>query len=191
MVRKTTAPVAMALCSAVGLLAGGAAPATARACQNPDVPAVAQALEDFDASVFCLINEQRVAFGRKPLRPNGELGRAAFDYASSMEMGGFFSHYGDFAGHPSGASPVSRLRQIGYIRAHNVWIVGENLHWTTVEQSTAAEVVEAWMNSPEHRKYLLKGRFRDLGVAAVRGIPDDPSQTDGITVASEYGFRDW
>jgi hypothetical protein len=45
------------------------------------------------------------------------------------------------------------------------------------------------MVSPEHRKYLLKGRFRDLGVAAARDIPPDPAQLDGITVASEYGFR--
>jgi uncharacterized protein YkwD len=83
----------------------------------------------------------------------------------------------------------SRPRQIGYIRAHNVWIIGENLHWGTVEQSTPADTVEARMVSPEHRKYLLKGRFRDLGVAAARGIPSDPAQSDGITVASEYGFR--
>jgi uncharacterized protein YkwD len=46
------------------------------------------------------------------------------------------------------------------------------------------------MNSPIHRKYLLKRRFEDLGVAAIRGIPSDPAETDGITVASEYGFRD-
>jgi uncharacterized protein YkwD len=85
---------------------------------------------------------------------------------------------------------MSRLRQIDYIRPHHVWVIGENLHGTTVEHSTPAEVVQAWMNNPEHRKYLLKGRFRDLGVAAVRGIPYEPTQTDGITVASENGFRD-
>jgi uncharacterized protein YkwD len=89
-----------------------------------------------------------------------------------------------------GATPTSRLRQIGYIRRHNVWMVGENLHWTTAERSTPADVVQAWMNSPEHRKYLLKRRFRDLGVATIRGIPSDPARADGITVASEYGFRD-
>jgi uncharacterized protein YkwD len=68
--------------------------------------------------------------------------------------------------------------------------VGENLHWTTAEHSAPAEVVQAWMNSADHRKYLLKRRFRDLGVATIRGVPSDPALTDGITVASEYGFRD-
>jgi uncharacterized protein YkwD len=190
MAGKTVTPVLLALCSAIGLLGGGAAPATAMTCQNANTPAVEQALEDFDASVFCLINQQRGAHGRAFLGPNGVLQRAAHDYANSMEAGGFFSHYGDFFGHPVGATPVSRLRQMGYIRPRNVWIVGENLHWTTADRSTPGEVVQAWMNSPEHRKYLLKRKFRDLGVAAVRGVPHDPSQTAAVTVASEYGFRD-
>jgi uncharacterized protein YkwD len=189
MVRKAVISVLLACCLGIGLLEGGAEVATAMGCQNTNTPAADQALEDFDASVFCLINQERASHGRRSLRPNGALHRAAYDYATSMETGGFFSHYGDFFGHPAGATPVSRLRQIGYIRPHNVWIVGENLHWTTAEASTPADVVEAWMNSPLHRKYLLKSRFRDLGVAAIRGIPSDPSQTDGVTVASEYGFR--
>jgi len=190
MTRQTVVSALLALCSAIGLLGGGPAAATATSCPNVNMRAVDQALEDFDASVFCLINQQRTAHGRSALRPNGLLRGAANDYTGSMEVGRFFSHYGDFAGHPIGATPISRLRQIGYIRPHNVWVIGENLHWTTVEHSTPAQVVQAWMNSPEHRKYLLKRRFRDLGVAAVRGIPYDPTQTDAITVASEYGFRD-
>jgi uncharacterized protein YkwD len=190
MAGKTVTPVLLALCSAIGLLGGGAAPATAMTCQNANFPAVDQGLEDFDASVFCLINQQRGAHGRAFLRPNDVLQRAARDYANSMEAGGFFSHYGDFFGHPVGATPVSRLRLMGYIRPRNVWMVGENLYWATADRSTPGEVVQAWMNSPEHRKYLLKRKFRDLGVAAVRGVPYDSSQTAGITVASEYGFRD-
>jgi uncharacterized protein YkwD len=190
MARKAGTLVLLTLGSAIGLLGGGAPPAMAMSCQNTQTPAVGQALEDFDASVFCLINEQRASRGRPTLRPNGRLRRAAGEYATSMEAGRFFSHYGDFLGHPFGASPVSRLRQVGYIRPHYVWVVGENLHWTTSAGSTPAATVAAWMNSPEHRKYLLKPRFRDLGVAAVRGVPSDPSQTDGVTVATEYGFRD-
>jgi uncharacterized protein YkwD len=62
------------------------------------------------------------------LRPNWLLQRAASDYVASIALGGFFSHYGDFSGHPLGATPFSRLRQIGYLRRHNVWMVGENLH---------------------------------------------------------------
>jgi hypothetical protein len=45
------------------------------------------------------------------------------------------------------------------------------------------------MDSAVHRIYLLKLSFEELGVAAVPGVPYDDSQTDGITVASEFGFR--
>jgi uncharacterized protein YkwD len=182
-------PALLALCSAIGLLWGGAASATAMSCQDTNTRAADQALEEFNASVFCLINQQRASHGRSLLRPNATLQRAAHDYAASMEAGGFFSHFGDYFGHPAGATPISRLRQVGYIRPGRAWMVGENLHWTTVEQSTPADVVAAWMVSAEHRKYLLKRKFRDLGVAAIRGIPQDPSRTGGVTVASEYGFR--
>jgi uncharacterized protein YkwD len=84
---------------------------------------------------------------------------------------------------------IGRLREMGYIRPHYVWNVGENLHWTTAAASTPADVVAAWMASAIHRKYLLKPRFEELGVAAGRGIPYDASQLDGITVVSEFGFR--
>jgi uncharacterized protein YkwD len=190
MVRKAATGVLLAFGFVIGTLGGGAPPAVAMSCQNTQTPASEQALEDFDASVFCLINEQRASSGRHPLRPNGRLRRAAFEYATSMEAGRFFSHHGDFFGHPVGATPVSRLRQVGYIRPRGSWAIGENLRWTAAEGSTPAATVAAWMGSPEHRKYLLKARFRDLGVAAVRGLPYDPSQTDGVTVVTEYGFRD-
>jgi uncharacterized protein YkwD len=182
-------PVLLAFCAAIGLLGGGAAPAPAMVCRNTDTRAMDQALEDFNASVFCLINQQRASHGRSRLRPNATLQRAAHAYATSMAAGGFFSHYGDFLGHPAGATPISRLREVGYIRPGRPWIVGENLHWTTVEQSRPADVVGAWMGSFGHRKYLLKGKFRELGVAAIRGVPGAPSRSDGVIVASEYGFR--
>jgi len=189
-VRKTVvAALLVAICALVAPLEAGAAPASPPSCGSTATPAAAQSIEDFDASVFCLINQERIAAGRGALRPNVLLHRAALDYTASMETGGFFSHYGDFVGHPIGATPVSRLRQIGYIRSHEVWMVGENLHWTTAEMSAPADVVRAWMNSPLHRKYLLKRRFRDLGVATVRGTPYDPAEPGAITVASEYGFR--
>jgi hypothetical protein len=45
------------------------------------------------------------------------------------------------------------------------------------------------MASVIHRKYLLNPNFEELGVAAVRGVPYVDSQTDGITIASEFGSR--
>jgi uncharacterized protein YkwD len=50
-------------------------------------------------------------------------------------------------------------------------------------------VVEAWITSVIHRKYLLNPNFEELGVAAAPGVPYDDSQTDGTTVVSGLGFR--
>jgi uncharacterized protein YkwD len=186
---RAVAPTLLAFCAAIGSFSGGVAPAAATSCPNTDIPAVEQELRQFDASVFCLINQRRAQNGRSILRPHELLQRAAYDYAGSMELGQFFSHYGDFYGHPIGATPISRLRQIGYIRPHYVWIVGENLHWTTAEESTPADTVQAWMDSAIHRKYLLKRKFEQLGVGTMRGVPYNPNQIDGVTVAAEFGFR--
>jgi hypothetical protein len=89
----------------------------------------------------------------------------------------------------TGSTVIGRLREMGYIRRGDIWVVGENLYWWTADRSTAGATVEAWMESAIHRKYLLNPKFEELGVGAQHGIPYDPTQTDGITVAAEFGFR--
>jgi len=190
MARKAVALGLLALVSATGLLARGVAPATARGCPNVDVPAARLTLSGFDDSLFCLINRRRAERGRSVLRPNKLLRRAAWDYSNSLMAGRFFSHHGDFAGHRNASTVIGRLRQIGYVRPDYVWIVGENLRWSTPETSSPGQVVATWMESRTHRMFLLKPRFEELGVASVRGTPLDPSLPDGITVASEFGFRE-
>jgi uncharacterized protein YkwD len=185
------APVLLAVCAAIGWLGSGVAKATPPPCNGADLitPAAEQSLEQFDDAVLCLINLERGGADRQTLQPNPLLQRAALDYADSMEAGRFFSHYGDFGGNSTGSTPVARLRQVGYIRPGLRWVVGENLHWTTGDHSSPVDVVSAWIHSPVHAHYLFDPKFRELGIAAIRGTPRDPSRADGITVASEYGFR--
>jgi uncharacterized protein YkwD len=135
------------------------------------------------------VNRHRNEAGRSRLVPNPILHRAARAYASSMLAGHFFSHHGDFDGRRTGSTVIGRLREMGYIRRGDIWVVGENLYWWTADRSTAGATVEAWMESAIHRKYLLKRKFEELGAGAQRGIPYDPTQTDGITIAAEFGFR--
>jgi uncharacterized protein YkwD len=190
MARKAVALALLALCTATGLLAKGVAPATAVGCPNVDVPAAQLTLGQFDDSVFCLVNARRAEYGRSRLKPSPLLRRAAWDYANSLLLGRFFSHHGDFKGHRNASTVIGRLRQVGYVRPSYVWIVGENLRWSAPENSSPAAVVEYWMESPIHRMFLLKPRFEELGVAGARGTPLDPNLPDGITVASEFGFRE-
>jgi uncharacterized protein YkwD len=189
MVRKTVAPALLAFCIAIGLLGRAAAPAGAADCPNLDIPAAELALPDFDSSMICMINQARLANGVQALRPNPLLRRAAATYSNSLLEGRFFSHHGDFAGHPHASTPVGRLREIGYIRRGYVWMVGEDLRWSTPETSSAADILRMWLNSPIHRFYLLKPKFDEVGVAGARGTPLDPNLPDGVTVAAEFGFR--
>jgi uncharacterized protein YkwD len=189
MARKAVAPALLALLIAIGLQSRDVARATGSACPFIDRPAGGLTLRAFDDSVFCLINRRRAASIARKLRPNRLLRWAALNYASSLRKGHFFSHHGDFEGRRTGSTVIGRLRDVGYIRRGDAWVVGENLHWTTGERSTPAAVVEAWMGSAIHRKYLLNPKFEELGVGVVRGVPYDDSHPDGITVASEFGFR--
>src|SRR3954463_962541 len=188
MAGKAVALVLLALVTAIGLLTE-AAPAAGTECPNADVASAQLTLDEFDYSAFCAINEFRAASGVRRLQPNPLLHRAAADYTNALLRGRFFSHNGDFAGHDDVSTPVRRLRVIGYVRPGYVWIVGEDLHWSTPETSSPGQIVQAWMDSPIHRIYLLKPKFRELGVAGAAGTPIDPDLPDGITVAAEFGFR--
>jgi uncharacterized protein YkwD len=178
-----------ALSTAIGLLAPIAAPAAITACPDTDTPAAQLSLDQFDASMFCLTNEVRTDNGVQTPRPNPLLRRAAVAYTNSLLRGRFFSHHGDFAGHPHSSTPIGRLREIGYIRPGYVWIVGEDLRWSTPETRSPGDIIEMWMNSPVHRMWLLKPKVEEVGVAGARGTPIDPNLPDGITVAAEFGFR--
>jgi uncharacterized protein YkwD len=179
----------LALSTAIGLLSVIAAPAAAAACPDAETVAAQLSIDQFDASMFCLVNVVRVENGVRTLRPNPLLRSAAEEYTNSLLSGRFFSHDGDFAGHPHASTPIGRAREIGYIRPGYVWIVGEDLRWSTPETSSPEDIIEMWLNSPTHRYWLLKPKLAELGVAGERGTPIDPNLPDGITVAAEFGFR--
>jgi uncharacterized protein YkwD len=184
------APTAhIALIAAIGLLATSAAPAGAVSCPDMETPSAQLTLDRFDGSMLCEINQARAEYGVRTLRPNPLLLRAATEYTNSLLEGRFFSHDGDFSGHPDASTPVGRLRQVGYVRRGYVWIVGEDLRWSTPETSSPADILEMWLNSPTHRMWLLKPKLAEVGVAGARGTPIDPNLPDGITVAAEFGFR--
>ena len=182
--------VLFALIPGVGVLgANTASGASPPVCLNPDTPSAAMTLPDFESSVLCLINQQRATYYLKPLRPNGLLHDAAWIYGTSLLSGQFFGHYGTVAGANSGSTVIGRLRFLGYLPPGRRWIVGETLREARLPTDTPAQVVQAWMNSPEHRPYLLKAKFEDIGVSSVRGIADEFPDTSGVTVVAEFGFR--
>jgi uncharacterized protein YkwD len=164
------------------LVAGS--PARASSCPNPDVQVTGLSQSAMESSIACLINEQRAANGVGPVQPNAALRQAALSHSTEMVQEGYFEHTS-----PAGLTFVDRIEATGYMNGARQWEVGENLVWGTGPLSTPDSLVTSWMNSPPHRENLLRSRFREIGIAAVVGTPQNGLDQTGVTVSSEYGYR--
>jgi uncharacterized protein YkwD len=168
---------------AVGASALALAPA-ARAqddCPNAGLRPERQDIAAFDHAVVCLINLERVNRGRQRLQRDARLALAADRHSADMVGREYFSHFT-----PAGADVVDRLQRVGYVPGERMWLVGEVLAWGILWRSTPRATVDAWLDSPPHRRALFEPGFRQIGAGAVVGNPvrhDVP----GVTVAVELG----
>ena len=105
------------------------------------------------SEVVRLTNSARSQNGYAALVEDGALSDAAA--VRAREIAHSFSHT-----RPSGASFSSALSESGvsYLRA------GENIAYG---QKSASEVVNAWMNSPDHRANILNSSYSRIGSASV------------------------
>jgi uncharacterized protein YkwD len=113
------------------------------------------------AAVIRAINDQRAANGLAPVRRDRSLATLAHGHSARMVARRSFSH-GDFG---------KRIRSSRWAKRREQWVAGETLAWGTGRRGTPAGVVDAWMQSPEHRDIVLDPRFRVVGVGQVRGVP--------------------
>lgn len=102
-------------------------------------------------------NLQREANGLKPLTLNSDLTNAAQMKAKDMFAKDYWAHVS-----PDGTTPWVWIRDSGY----NYLYAGENL---ARGFDTSADVVTAWMNSPEHRANMLSPNYTDIGFAVKSG----------------------
>jgi uncharacterized protein YkwD len=158
-------------------------PAAAIALAALALPAATAAAEcrgrDDAGAVVCEVNRVRDARGLDALRQDGRLERAAESHARDMVRRGYFSHVT-----PEGETVSDRLRDAGYLGSRAPWRVGEALAWGRRRLSTPAATVRAWMESPPHRRVLLNGRYREIGVGVADGVPSGGA---GTTFAAELG----
>jgi uncharacterized protein YkwD len=101
------------------------------------------------------MNRVRAAHGLGRLRIDAHLERAARSHSREMLADGVFTH-GSFA---------SRMVRFD-VRAR---LAGENLAWGTGVDATPRAIVEAWLQSPEHRRNLLEATFTRVGVGCFVG----------------------
>ncbi|MFC9294253.1 CAP domain-containing protein [Streptomyces sp. NPDC057011] len=104
------------------------------------------------AEVLALVNQERAAAGCPALTVNAKLTKAAQDHSADMAAHNTMSHTGS-----DGSDPGQRITRAGY-----AWqTYGENVAYG---YSTAAKVMEGWMNSPGHRANILNCSFKEIGI---------------------------
>jgi uncharacterized protein YkwD len=111
-------------------------------------PASASSLE---STVLRDINAVRASHGLGAVRADGGLAAGARSYSHQMAAGGFFGH----------GSWVRRIRRHTHART-----IGEILGYVQAVSRAheARAIVNAWMNSAEHRAIILGGQFHRAGV---------------------------
>ena len=152
------------------------------ACANRDVEFQANPAVVRDA-MLCEIAEIRERRDARSLRTNAQLDLAAGRHATDMFERRYFSHVS-----PGGGELADRARRSGFAKRGCTWMVGEVLAWGVASRSTAAGTVQAWMNSPSHRRILITRRYGQIGIGLQAGTPFD-AYPIGLTAAALFGRR--
>jgi uncharacterized protein YkwD len=168
--------------SASGEKPGDRARAAQAECEGADAAPSAGNLDAIRTSVLCLHNRIRARAGLPLLRENVRLRSAALAHSQDMVANRFFEHTA-----PSGATFVDRIMRARYVRGNEGWSLGENLAWGTGSYGTPQGVMDAWMNSPGHRRNVLRRSYREVGIGIVTGVPNGSSA--GATYTMDFGVR--
>jgi uncharacterized protein YkwD len=126
---------------------------------------------DLAAQVVALVNAHRAQLGLAPLVVSPALTATAQWKARNMAALRYLDH-DDPA--PDARTADERVAACGY--QSMMW--GENI---AMGYSTAQAVVDAWLDSPEHRANIERPEFRATGVGAA-GAPTYWAQSFGATV---------
>lgn len=108
-----------------------------------------------EEEVVRLVNVERAKGGLSPLTIDWELSRVAKYKSQDMHDKNYFSHTS-----PTYGSPFDMMKHFGI----SYKAAGENI---AKGQKSAAQVVEAWMNSEGHRANIMSTKYSHIGVGYV------------------------
>lgn len=117
---------------------------------------------DAQGDALALINDARAKAGCAALTMQPQLQAAAKGHATAMAVKNFFSHTGK-----NGSKMVQRIKAAGY-RGRKL---AENI---AAGQKTPQAAVQAWLDSPGHRRNMLDCDFSETGLAMVYQADDAP-----------------
>ncbi|GAC1392056.1 MAG: hypothetical protein NVSMB46_06760 [Candidatus Saccharimonadales bacterium] len=105
-----------------------------------------------DSALLNNTNTQRIKNNQPLLNINNSLTKAAQQKADDMNHKNYWSHVT-----PEGFEPWYFIKNNNY----SYYSAGENLAYGF---STSEDVINAWMNSPEHKYNILNPQFKDVGI---------------------------
>jgi uncharacterized protein YkwD len=132
----------------------------------PDHSPAAAAAPALAVRALELINKARASGTRcgqrsfaptSPLTLSTTLANVAFGHAADMAEHDYFEHQ-DLMGR----SPAQRVRAVGYEEK----LVGENIAYGP---KSIEEVVQGWLDSPDHCENIMDPRFAEMGIAYAPG----------------------
>jgi len=132
-------------------------------------------LKGLERRVLRQLNQYRRKNGRKALKAQKQLLRAAVVHGKAMAARGFFEHES-----ANGESFDTRVKRYYRTKGFRSWSVGENLVWAAGTLG-AKRAIALWRNSPGHNRNMLARGWRQVGVAAVR-VRSAPGVFGGLNV---------
>ncbi len=147
---------AFGMTAAIGVLGLGAVAQQCAPAPAPSPPPIVQVAGVQDGAVSS-VNRHRTAVGLTPLVVDSRLTSAAQSHANDMASRRVMSHTGS-----NGSNAGQRIAVYGYGAA--MW--AENV---AAGYATAADAVNAWMNSSGHRANIVNNQLVNIGVAAATG----------------------
>ena len=128
--------------------------------QWPPAPARSSELSAVEQEIFAASQDERKTYGKPGLQPDSGLTAAAAMHSRRMADERFLGHTS-----PDGDGPADRF---GKVARRAFGLVAENVAYMggrAAEPGLGKRFVHDWMNSPDHRRNLLDGRYTHLGVA--------------------------
>jgi hypothetical protein len=168
------------------LVAAAPLPAHADGCPDRDFAATADNEAQVATALVCEMNARRAAANLPPLRSEAHLASSARYHADDMAFFRYFGHR-----RQGGPALVTRIGATGYFDGVSAATYTENLADAPEGRATAAEVVDAWMQSDHHRANLLYEPFREAGIAIELVSPDPAFYPDlpSALFVVDYGRR--
>ena len=111
--------------------------------------------QSVEKQVITLVNQERAKAGLPALKEDWELSRVAKYKSQDMHDKRYFDHNS-----PTYGSPFDMMKSFGI----NYRYAGENI---AMGQTSAQQVMNAWMNSSGHKANILSRNFTHIGVGYV------------------------